>query len=336
METALYFPYIRVPQTFWFTQVLLYWDRAASIVPQRMWHDGSLGPYMSELIDARLVDPIMPEYAFYDDFEEYNEQFLALLNAHTPPAIPSELWRWEKIHSEKASALIFFELMDRGLARPVDYPDEWHQWWLVEETTAGLYMTYLAGSVCRNKKDLFPVTDEVQLHALFGSAVAGTANRLRELRYAAITQALPMPSRLVEPAEIASFKAKYGEKLCRLRRYLNNQLVNIARIDDDFERNVKIDSILQEIGDDVAELRERMSKRNWSRTVLAGVGGVFAPTAATAGVIASGGNALGLGLGIAGGVIGAAVGVAQGADTLLAQRAAARSPLAYAVLAGAL
>ena len=36
METALYFPYIRVPETPWFSQVLLYWDAAAAIVPGGM------------------------------------------------------------------------------------------------------------------------------------------------------------------------------------------------------------------------------------------------------------------------------------------------------------
>jgi hypothetical protein len=34
-EVALYFPNIAVPQTPWFTQVLLCWDRAASIVPRK-------------------------------------------------------------------------------------------------------------------------------------------------------------------------------------------------------------------------------------------------------------------------------------------------------------
>jgi hypothetical protein len=333
METALYFPYIRVPQTFWFTQVLLYWDRAASIAPYGMRYEGPLGPYMAELIGTHLIDLLNPDDAFYDDGDAYNEQFLQLLNAHAPPATSPELWRWEKIHREKASELIFSELMDRGLARPVEHE---YEWCLVEETTAGLYMTYLVGAICSKKEGHFPVTDEKQLRALFGPVAAGTASMLQELRYAAITQALPMPSRLVDPSELASFKAKNGEKLHRLRRYLNEQLIAVAKIDDDFERDVKIDAVLAEIADDVAELRERMSRRNWPRTVLLGVGGVFAPTASTAGVIAAGGNALGLGLGIAGGIMGTALSVAQGAEMLRAQRSVERSPLAYAVLAGAL
>ena len=31
METALYFPYIRVPETSWFTQILLYYETGTVI-----------------------------------------------------------------------------------------------------------------------------------------------------------------------------------------------------------------------------------------------------------------------------------------------------------------
>ncbi|GAA4707227.1 hypothetical protein GCM10025781_27320 [Kocuria gwangalliensis] len=34
LETALYFPHIRVPKAAWFTQVLLYWEDVASIIPR--------------------------------------------------------------------------------------------------------------------------------------------------------------------------------------------------------------------------------------------------------------------------------------------------------------
>lgn len=64
-ETALYYRYIRVPQTSWFTQVLLYWDKAASIVPLEMQMKpdgpGGLNPYMRELNREGLLDFINPE-----------------------------------------------------------------------------------------------------------------------------------------------------------------------------------------------------------------------------------------------------------------------------------
>jgi hypothetical protein len=33
VDTALYFPYMKAPEDAWFTQILLYWDDAATIVP---------------------------------------------------------------------------------------------------------------------------------------------------------------------------------------------------------------------------------------------------------------------------------------------------------------
>lgn len=67
MDTALYFPYIRVPQSVWFTQVLLYWDDAASIIPTRIQDDQQeLGAYTSELMREGLLRSVMPERSPYN------------------------------------------------------------------------------------------------------------------------------------------------------------------------------------------------------------------------------------------------------------------------------
>ena len=47
MDTALYFPYISVPQGSWFTRVLLYWDGVASVVPRHLSdRAAALTPFM--------------------------------------------------------------------------------------------------------------------------------------------------------------------------------------------------------------------------------------------------------------------------------------------------
>jgi hypothetical protein len=67
IETALYFPYIRVPRTPWFTQVLLYWDQAASIVPGELRYGADrLDPSMRELNAAGLLEFIDPNNALYN------------------------------------------------------------------------------------------------------------------------------------------------------------------------------------------------------------------------------------------------------------------------------
>jgi hypothetical protein len=79
METALYYPYIRVPETSWFTQILLYWDRAATIVPERSegWRDLRT-PYMIKLEAAGLYRPVFSG-TLWEDSEAFSENFLALI-----------------------------------------------------------------------------------------------------------------------------------------------------------------------------------------------------------------------------------------------------------------
>jgi hypothetical protein len=328
MDTALYFPYIRVPETSWFTQVLLYWDRAASIVPYRMWGDeNELGPYMSQLIKAGLVQAIpagevpLREYLFDSIF----------LDDLPDPAYPTDTWRWTRLYSEKGSEYLFDTLMGRGLARP-SHGD----WYEVEERTAGLYVAYLAGSFCGINHDMFPVTDKSEILAGLTQPIDNTASRLAEWRYATITQALPMPSHTVPPLELARFKEHYGDELRRLRTYLNGKLIDLATTDDEYALQVKKERILQEIRDDVARLTEQMSRRRWPRTILVGVGGVVAAGLTTGAVIATGGSALAFGLGIAGSAAALGPAAYQASDVIRSPRIDLREPLAYAALAGAL
>lgn len=338
METALYFPYIRVPETSWFTQVLLYWDSAASIVPRR--NEDQVGPYMNELIQTHLVQPVRPDRI--RNSPEFDDDFLALLDFHDLPTLPHDLPtliesdHWTRLHHEKVGYRIFRELESRGLARRLDDDYGYSDWYAVEDRTAELFMAYLVGSACRNDKHLFPVTDAISdLHRL-GQPVVPPVSRLAAMRYAAITQALPVPSRPVSPTELAEFKDRHYDQLRRLRCYMNGHLADLAEIDDDDVRDAKLESLLQEIHDDVEVLRERMSRRHWPRIVLVGVAGLVASAATIGATIATGGAALALGLGITGGI--ASVGPAgyQAADLMRSRAFDERSPLAYAALAQAL
>ena len=86
MDTALYFPYVRVPQTPWFTQVLLYWDRAASIVPYSLRdQEGALDPYMHELAGEGLLEYVEPDSELWQRSEAFDRGFLELLDLRPPP-----------------------------------------------------------------------------------------------------------------------------------------------------------------------------------------------------------------------------------------------------------
>jgi Family of unknown function (DUF6236) len=335
VETALYFPYIRVPQTSWFTQILLYWDAGAAIVPQSMHHDdAALGPYMAELVRERLVTLVRPDGELWMHQEAFKRRFVELLDTHRPIEAAGRR-KWTQVHTDKLGWSLFREMADRGLARKHEGP-EWESWWDVEESIADLYMAYLAGAICGVRKEAFPVTDSSRAVARLGPASGDTMSRLRELRYAAVMNALPAPSAPVPARELVSFKQDHQERLSRLRVHLDGRLADIAAVDDEDLRLVKTKSALQEIRDEVAVLQERMAKRAWPQIVLVGVGGVVGSALALASTVATGGGALALGLAVGSGVLSLGTASYQAAELVGSPRFDRHAPLVYAALTAAL
>jgi hypothetical protein len=331
METALYFPHIRVPRTPWFSQVLLYWDAAAAIIPSGLERDEAyLGSYMSELIRAGLVTVIRPDEALMRASDGFEREFLTLLGSR--PAMPAtESERWTPVHCDKLGWSIFQHLADRGLARPADGPG-WSSWWEVEKQTAELYLTYLAGAICGSRQGFSPVADSTDPVAALARPGAEVTARLRALRYAVVSRALPVPAGPVPVAELKSFKDRHHDGLRRLRVHLDGRLTDLAAIDDEDLRRVKADSVVQEISDEVAVLREQMARRAWPGVLLVGVGGVVGSALATATGVATGGNALILGLAVGGGVASLGSASHRAFELARAPRVDRRAPLVYAAL----
>jgi hypothetical protein len=327
VDTALYFPYIRVPQTTWFTQVLLYWDDAGSIVPTGIQDDQhELGHYTSELMHEGLLRSVLPEEVLRWNFGAFNEGFLGLLETHRPLG-NVDAGQAQLIHEEKMSQTIYRDLEVRGLARRLTHS---HGWWLVELSTAALYMGYLTGAMSGADNDLFPVTDSVEAMAFLGQPGPSIASQLKSLQYEALSQALPAPSRPVSAAQLRDFKEQHGDDLKRLRRHLNGQLARIAAIDDPDLREATKDGIFQEIEDDVARLREQMSRRHWPRIIFVGVAGVLAAAMGTAGAILTPGGALIHGLEIGSTAIAMSPAVAAAADTVRPAHFDRHAPFLYA------
>jgi hypothetical protein len=326
-DTALYFPYISVPQSVWFTQVLLYWEDAASIIPasvQRKQHE--LSPYTHELIREGLLRSVMPEQVLRHSFTAFSDGFLALLQTHQPLG-SIDSGQAQLIHEEKMGSAVYRDLEDRGLARLLT---DSHGWWLVEFSTAALYMAYLTGAVCGADSDLFPVTDSGEAISLLGRPAPTVAAKLRSLRYETLTQVLPAPSRPVSAVELRRFKERHNEDLKRLRRHLNGQIARIAAIEDPDLRDATKDGIFQSIEDDVARLREQMTRRHWPRIIFVGFAGVVAATMAAVDAIITPGNALIHGLGIGSTVIAMSPSLAGMAGSVRSGPFDDHSPFVYA------
>jgi hypothetical protein len=325
VDTALYFPFINVPETRWFTQILLYWDHAASIVPDALRQDREeLGPYMTELMDEGLVDSVMP-WTVLRNMDAFSEGFVELLAAHSPPPginIGSQL-----LHEEKMNRRVYEDMQGRGLARPLA---DSGGWWMVEPTTAALYMGYLTGAMCGARRDFFPVTNSREMMALLAPSAPDMATRLQSLRYEVLSQALPAPSRPVTAAQIKDFKEDHGDDLRRLRRFLSGQLATIAEIEDPDLREARKDGIFQEIEDQVARLREQMSRRHWPRIIAVGIAGVAAAATATVGAIITPGDAMIHGLEIGSAALSMSPAVVGATDTVRPRHFDTNSPLVYA------
>src|SRR5262249_48314870 len=79
MDRVLYFPYINVPRSEWFTRVLLYWDSIGCILPEESQpyergrvrqhhHPDRSWEFTQELLSEGLLEPIYPDQAFGRDF----------------------------------------------------------------------------------------------------------------------------------------------------------------------------------------------------------------------------------------------------------------------------
>jgi hypothetical protein len=64
MDGVIYYPYIRLPESAWFSRAVLYWDSVATIVPDQWIADpDKLEPYTRELVQLGVVTQLLPSYA---------------------------------------------------------------------------------------------------------------------------------------------------------------------------------------------------------------------------------------------------------------------------------
>jgi len=333
MDTALYFPYMRVPESPWFTQVLLYWDTAASIVPRSVRHDDEpQHSYMRELKKEGLLEFLRPDEGLWGlKLDSFQDGFLGLL-PDAADAQPAE--SFTRLHSGKMSYQLFNVLRQRGLARQ-EQGDE-SGWWQIESRTADTYMAFLAATMSGARPDLLPVTDQTHSIGTFAPGAGNTARRLAELRFSVIRDALPAPGVPIPAAELKSFKENNREELRRCRVYLDATLADLSQVEDSVLRDVKTKGIMLEIERDVAILTEQMEKRRWPKIALVGFGGVMGIALATAATVATGGAALAVGLGLGASVLQAGAAGYDLIDSLKQRSYDPRAPLAYAALAGRL
>lgn len=270
-DRLLYFPYIRIPQTKWLTQTLLYWDQVSTIVPMEfIANPESLGPYMQRLVQEELVRQVIPGQYIHEipNFEAAFGRYIADLG----PALDARRTSFPReaglhIHIEKMGG-IGDMLVDQGLARSRNYP-----WYEVEPASANDFMSYLAAVLGQLPSiDSSPITDErINLrnfsdarpfsHA--GQTRGLVVQRLQPLRISVLDKILPIPNHPIEPGVIRAFKEKHHEMLVDFRRRVERELIMAASISNRTLRQRNLEIFYEEAAESIKEIQASMHDARW-------------------------------------------------------------------------
>lgn len=269
-DNVLYFPYSRVPQSDWFTRMLLYWDKVGTIVPYEFFEEPErLGPYTQALLQRGLVEAISPGMYVHSipGFGDAFQQYLHSLGRHLEER-RGDFGRGEvtHLHMEKLGE-VERVLQDAGLLRRLGYP-----WFEVESTTALEFMCYLSLTLGRLEEvNAIPVTDQEETLAPFvrsGSEEIDHDPRLTRLRLEVLSEVFPAPRRPLTPDQIEDFKLRYGHLLRAFRRAVEREVLQLAAIADAGFRARRLEILREELNDQVTEIEARLREARFGEVVL--------------------------------------------------------------------
>jgi hypothetical protein len=279
---VLYFPYINVPNSIWFTRMLLYWDEVGAIVPYDfIERPNRLDGHTRSLVQATLVKQVIPGEFLYKipaytaSFVNYLESLGSKLEERRKSfkGLP-RMRRTFKIHIEKMDDLgeIFVGM---GLAKRKEYP-----WYEVEAETGKEFMAYLAATLGRLEDLLYiPITDELRHLEEFvfsSSPDLEPEKKISSIRLQLLEDLFPAPARPLHAQEIEEFKAKHGDKLSAFRFKVESELVNIADIDDEALCQRKMELFKEETMGAIREIKNYLNESGYNRLTLGKIGSVIA------------------------------------------------------------
>jgi hypothetical protein len=290
-DRLLYFPYIRVPESTWLTQTLLYWDQVSSIVPTEFTqHPDLLGPYMQKLVQEELVVQVIPGVHVYEipNFEAAFHKYINDLGpglAHRRADFSCD--SVSMIHIEKMGQ-IGRGLVELGLAREAERP-----WYAVEEQTANDFMLYLAAALGQLASvDSSPITDDPTGLEHFANAGVAESNagvaeyrtdqQLRPLRVQVLDRILPVPDHPMDPRTIRTFRDRHREMLVGFRHQVEQRLIDAWALPDENMRQYRLNMFIQDAEKEIQEIEAWMRDAGWRI-----VRGTFAVLAATLAVLAA-------------------------------------------------
>lgn len=263
MDNLLYFPYISIPKTPWLYKSLLYWDTVDTITPVQFLRRPSLfdGTYMSELMEAELVRPVMPMNYIYE-IPNFKDDFLNYVdNKYVPKKDlykrkDGKLVNCTRVHLEKMDE-IGYELVERELAYQSG------RWFLMHQSVANDFMFYLA-SLIGNMRASQPITDSaVQLKTRIpvGNQEQKNFINREDWRRTILNKAFPTPMEITNVQELYDFKQKNGTHLKEFRKHIERELLHIDSLPEHL-RQERINYLITDIEEEKQSIASKM-KEKW-------------------------------------------------------------------------
>jgi hypothetical protein len=297
MQGSLYFPFIGVPPTAWWTRVMLYWDSVGTIVPHAYIRNPELhDPYTLELIRAGLLLQVLPDDAG-SSLGSHFGKYLELLSDQEIDRRRRDFaaGHTTRVHYDKWLTYIggLVEVQRLGLAAAAHsaYSGDWIS---VETSTAGEFMAALALSLCetagasgwrssdRNTHETWVPTTNTR--EAINALMAGlepvpqgflNADRIHmriqgelcavEVRTHLMERLLPVPDEVVPIHELAEFRRRHGDLLPGLRRYIESKIDESIAITDPILRSRFMDRIEDEILQRSEEAEAYLNEQGFER-----------------------------------------------------------------------
>lgn len=273
----LYFPYINVPNSTWFTRMLLYWDEIGTIIPyEYIENPANLNDYTRSLVKESLVKQIMPGQYLYK-IGSFKESFIKYLNGLSKSELLQRQKKFKsgeyfRIHLEKMDGLES-EFMRMKLAEHAEYP-----WYYVERNTAREFMAYLAATLGKlDEINLSPISDDLDhldhfLHA--SKSAKKTDNEISSLRLEVLDDLFPAPTKPLSASQIGEFKSKHGDKLSKFRLRVEQEILTIADMRDKTLKDKRLALFIEEAKESTQELINEMNKSGFGRLSLTKFGSI--------------------------------------------------------------
>ena len=274
---VLYFPYINVPNSAWFTRMLLYWDEVGAIVPYDfIEYPEKLDEHTRSLVEACLVKQVIPG-THIRKIPSFKESFLKFLKSQDEKTYEKRRKSFKegdysKIHIEKMDELEY-EFEHMGLAKEDESP-----WWFVEHETAREFMAYLAATLGKLEELQYdPISDDINhlehfLHA--SKPEKSIEQKISSLRLEILEDLFPSPSKPLKALEISKFKEKHNDKLKAFRRRVEKEIIDIINIEDPELKERRLQIFKDESEDAIKEIKEEMEKFGFKGLTLGKLGSI--------------------------------------------------------------